>query len=48
MADDEAEPASPDSDYDELPIPHIYMRADGVASLSGADIADAVGEWFVS
>lgn len=48
MVDVEGEPASPDSDYDDLPIPQIdVLHADGVASVDGADILDAGGESFV-
>ncbi|XP_021931643.1 phospholipase D1 isoform X2 [Zootermopsis nevadensis] len=40
MVDVEGEPASPDSDYDDLPIPQIDVLH---ASVDGADILDAGG-----
>jgi hypothetical protein len=42
MVDDEAEPASPDSDYDDLPID--VLHADGITSVNGADMLDRGGE----
>jgi hypothetical protein len=49
MVDNEADPASHDSDYDDLPIPQIdVLHSDGITAVNGADAVDRGGEWFVS